>query len=77
MACLKSIQSPTFETDDTITGRLNASDLSTTEYDVNGSATIEVTLGPDGNLAGYSILSNNDSWKVDVTFSDIGEHPNP
>lgn len=74
---LKSIRSPTFETDDTITGKLNASDLSNTEYDVNGSATIEVTVAPDGNLVGYAILSNNDSWSVDVTFSDIGEGPNP
>ncbi len=73
---LKSIQSPTFGADDTITGKLNASDLAATEYDVNGSATIEITVASDGNLAGYSILSNNDSWKFDVTFSDIGEDPN-
>lgn len=73
---LKSIQSPTFGADDTITGKLNASDLAATEYDVNGSATIEITVASDGNLAGYSILSNNDSWKIDVTFSDIGEDPN-
>lgn len=73
---LKSIQSPTFGADDTITGKLNASDLAATEYDVNGSATIEITVASNGNLAGYSILSNNDSWKIDVTFSDIGEDPN-
>ena len=73
---LKSIQNPTFATDTTITGNLNASALANTDYDVNGSATIEVIVDSEGNLVGYAIRSNNDSWSVDVKFSEIGEDPN-
>ena len=73
---LKSIQNPTFATDTTITGNLNASALANTNYDVNGSATIEIMVDSEGNLVGYAIRSNNDSWSVDVKFSEIGEDPN-
>lgn len=73
---LKSIQSPTFETDNKITGKLNAADLVASDFDVKGSAIITVSITTDGTLTGYSIQSNNDSWTVDVTFSDIGERPN-
>ncbi|MCH7583448.1 MAG: hypothetical protein IIC72_12560 [Acidobacteria bacterium] len=73
---LKSIQNPTFETDNKITGKLNAADLVASDFDVKGSAIITVSITADGTLTGYSIQSNNDSWTVDVTFSDIGERPN-
>ncbi len=73
---LKSIQNPTFETDNKISGKLNASDLAASDFDVKGSAIITVSITADGTLTGYSIQSNNDSWTVDVTFSDIGERPN-
>ena len=70
---LASIQNPTFESDTTITGKLNASNLAGTNYDVNGSANITVTIGADGVLAGYSIAANNDSWSVEATFTDVGD----
>lgn len=70
---LASIQNPTFESDTTITGKLNASDLAGTNYDVNGSASITVTIGDNGVLAGYSIAANNDSWSVGATFTDVGD----
>ena len=74
---LKSIQDPTFATDATITGKLNASALANTDYEVNGSAQIAVMVDSDGNLVGYVIRSNNESWSVDVKFSEIGKDPNP
>ncbi len=70
---LASIQNPTFESDSTITGKLNASDLAGTNYDVNGSADITVTISADGVLPGYSIAANNDSWSVEATFTDVGD----
>lgn len=73
---LNDLQNPTFDGDNTITGKLNASDLSEFDLDVNGSATIEITVDRDGDLAGYTILSNNDSWSVEVKFEDIGQSPN-
>lgn len=73
---LNDIQNPVFDGDDTITGKLNASDLSEFDLDVNGSATIAITVNRDGDLAGYTILSNNDSWRVEVKFEDIGEDLN-
>lgn len=70
---LKSTQNPTFEDPAMIVGKLNSSDLASSNFDVNGAATVEVRLDDDGNLAGYTIVANNESWSVEVKLFDIGE----
>ncbi len=74
---LKSIQAPTFDDPTTVVGKLNSSDLSTTNFDANGAASVEVRLDSDGNLTGYTILANNESWSIEVKLFDIGDNFTP
>lgn len=72
---LRSIRDATYETDTTVTGSLDASDVASSDYEVTGSAAVTVMLTTEGELSGYMMSAEDESWSVEVEFEDIGEDP--
>jgi hypothetical protein len=70
---LKGLRQIESESDNEITGALDAAALGASGFDVNGTAIVTVTLSADGSLSGYTMIAKNGSWSVEARFFDVGE----
>ncbi len=69
---LKMLQQPKLVSATEVTGKLSATDLRASGFDLNGAANVTIYLASDLSLSGYRIEANNEALVVDVSFTDIG-----